>query len=1013
MDNFEILEEKEMKIKRRRLTSTALILSLVLSLFVPAMAMASEDTLKPLPKVGDVISGFKATALDHIDMIDSDTVTFEHEKTGAQLLYIQNNDINRSFEITFKTPAFDDTGVNHVLEHASVSGSERYPFKNLLFTILNQTYCSFVNAFTAINLTSYPVSSMSEAQLLKLSEVYLDCVFNPYIYQDENIFKREAWRYELESEEAPLTITGTVFSEMKGSLSSIETASYYNVMDTLFPDSVISKNSGGDPDFIPELTYEHVLDTHDAYYHPSNCLIVLYGDLDYENFLEMIDSEFLSKYDFKDIEIPDGKVEPFAEKKQANFVFPTSADSATENSSRIEYVYALNDISERQLIAMSVISALMNYDSSPLKRNFATSGIGGDIGVSLNMMLPQPVLSFGVSDADESKSAELMALVDESVEEMLSEGFDAALLDAVIASSEFSNSLTTEISNLGFNISYVLSNWWATFGNTDYLNTFYEALEDVKSGGTDYLEELVKVYVADNNHAAVVTTVPEPGLIEKQNKEFSDMLAAKKASMSQEEVSALVKETGEFNAWNSTEVDQELVKEIQAVTISELPEEIKSYEVNDETVDGIRYLTAKANVGEIGSTSIMFDASSVPTYKLHYLNLYTYILGKLPTEAYDQNQVMVMQTRYLNSPSYYIGAIENGDDQFTPVLAMDWMGLMEDYQDSVNVAAEVLLNTDMSKVEEIYNLVNSARSMLRYQIVGNPLNIQIMRSTATYDDLMNYQAYMNGIEYYDFLGAVLEQLSTDSDVVVKELEGIRDMVMNRENMTVLFAGNDSGIETFRGSISGVIDQVKQGSIVRQDYSDIPRPSSREGIAIDTQVQYNMLSASYDMLGVEFDGKYMPVAMFLKENYLYPQIRYMYGAYDMLLEFTDDYIVMGSYRDPNIDETYEVYEGIPEFLESMSELPQEYLDRYILNAYGNYTIPSGELSGAVAAMTNHLKGKTAEDSLEVLRAMKALTASDFKEVAGMFRTLLEKGTYNTVGSPEKLNSTEMFDSIVTF
>ena len=288
-----------MKIKRRRLTSTALILSLVLSLFVPAMAMASEDTLKPLPKVGDVISGFKATALDHIDMIDSDTVTFEHEKTGAQLLYIQNNDINRSFEITFKTPAFDDTGVNHVLEHASVSGSERYPFKNLLFTILNQTYCSFVNAFTAINLTSYPVSSMSEAQLLKLSEVYLDCVFNPYIYQDENIFKREAWRYELESEEAPLTITGTVFSEMKGAYADVERVIGEGTDRLLYPDTCYGFSSGGKPEHIPELSYAQFIAAHKRFYHPSNARIFLDGHMDVERVLAYIDAEYLSQYTYR------------------------------------------------------------------------------------------------------------------------------------------------------------------------------------------------------------------------------------------------------------------------------------------------------------------------------------------------------------------------------------------------------------------------------------------------------------------------------------------------------------------------------------------------------------------------------------------------------------------------------------------------------------------------------------------------------------------------------------------
>ena len=289
----------------KKVVSYMLSFVLILSLFlnVAPCVDAAQTELKALPEVGQVVSGFKVQEIGNMEIIDSKTVLFEHEKTGAKLIFIQNKDTNRAFDISFKTPAFNDTGVNHVLEHITVSGSQKYPMKNVLFTILNQTYSTFINAFTAQNFTTYPVSSLSEDQLLKLTEVYLDCVYHPSVYNDKNIFKREAWRYEMADSKADLNISGTVYNEMKGALGNISTAASYNGLKTLFPNSTQSTVSGGDPDKVKDLAYEDVIKTHNTYYHPSNSLMVLYGNVDYQKFLKMIDDSYLSKYDKKDINI--------------------------------------------------------------------------------------------------------------------------------------------------------------------------------------------------------------------------------------------------------------------------------------------------------------------------------------------------------------------------------------------------------------------------------------------------------------------------------------------------------------------------------------------------------------------------------------------------------------------------------------------------------------------------------------------------------------------------------------
>jgi Zn-dependent M16 (insulinase) family peptidase len=296
---------------------------------------AAEDTLPSLPQIGEVVSGFKTIEVGNMEMINSKTVLFEHEKTGAKLFFIQNKDNDRAFDITFRTPAADNSGANHVLEHLTVSGSQKYPLKNGVFTIGSQTYCSFINAFTSQNFTTYPVSSMSEKQLMKLTDVYLDCAFHPSVCNDKNLFYREAWRYEMSDSSVPLNITGTVYNEMKGALGNINTAARYNDLKTLFPNSVESNVSGGDPAKIKNLTYEQIIKTHDTYYQPSNSLMILYGNVDYRSFLKFINDEYLSKYDRKNVSVDKGKVAPFKSKVEKTFKFPVTASASTKNASRL------------------------------------------------------------------------------------------------------------------------------------------------------------------------------------------------------------------------------------------------------------------------------------------------------------------------------------------------------------------------------------------------------------------------------------------------------------------------------------------------------------------------------------------------------------------------------------------------------------------------------------------------------------------------------------------------------
>ncbi|WP_024831832.1 insulinase family protein [Ruminiclostridium josui] len=999
----------------KKVVSYMMSFVLILSIFLNAAPCvnAAQTELKALPEVGQVVAGFKVQEVEDMELIDSKTVLFEHEKTGAKLIFIQNKDTNRAFDISFKTPAFNDTGVNHVLEHITVSGSQKYPMKNVLFTILNQTYSTFINAFTAQNFTTYPVSSLSEDQLLKLAEVYLDCVYYPSVYNDKNIFKREAWRYEMADNKAELNISGTVYNEMKGALGNISTAAAYNDLKTLFPNSTQSTISGGDPDKVKDLTYEDVIKTHDTYYHPSNSLMVLYGNVDYQRFLKMIDESYLSKYNKKDIKIEKLKLEPFNKTIEKTFKYPVAVGTNTQNASQIDYCFPIKNMSDEDLLGIAVLGELFGSETSALKQEFRDKKLGGDILINFNTGLSIPVLTFSVQNTDESKKADIKALVDKYLNSIVKSGFKSADVDAVLAGEIRGLSNITETPNLGVNLSTQVGSFWANFDSLDFYNNMIKNIKSISAkSGKRYFEGLTEKFLVNNKNTALVTTVPEAGLSEKQAAEQKKYLTDLKASMSQQQIDAIVNETKTYNEWNSREDNKDVVKSIQAVNISDLPEEVKNYNIKETKSEGVRLISAEANVGETESTSLYFDTSSVPVDKLHYLNFYTELLGNLDTKKSDKAELGNLKTRYINGVSFNLSIIPDKTyTKYSPVLSVSWTGIIGDYDKQLEVVKDIILNTQISKSTDILNIVKSRISEMKTQYTSNPLSIQLVRSRSYFNEGYNYLNYTSAIDYYNFLTKLENKLSENPKEVLKELDNVKALVTNKKNLIVTFTGNKNSISKFENSIKKFIVGIPSKDIVKQDYSKLPKPAKSEGISVDGSVQYNMLYAPYEQMGAVFSGKYIPIGSVINENYITPKIRFGYGAYDNIVEFSDEGFILASYRDPNIKETFEVYNGLPEFIKNIN-LTQEQLDSYILKSFSNYTVPTGEISGANTAISYYLMGIKSEDILKILKEIKSVTVKDVKDTATMIENMLKNGAYSTAGSKDKLNENkELYENII--
>ncbi|KAF0193333.1 MAG: peptidase M16 domain-containing protein, partial [Bacteroidetes bacterium] len=419
-------------------------------------------------------------------------------------------------------------------------------------------------------------------------------------------------------------------------------------------------------------------------------------------------------------------------------------------------------------------------------------------------------------------------------------------------------------------------------------------------------------------------------------------------------------------------------------------------------------------VAETGLTSLLLDTSAVPSEKLHYLQLYSSLLGKLDTQKYTREKLNTLSIRYLNGAGFRLSTIPQKDwNDFAPVMVISWPGLMGEYTEQLDLVKEILLHTKFTDNATILDVVKSQIAGMKNQFTNNPVNLLITRNYALANNCTNYQNYISQLEYYDFLVKLEQALQTNSYDVLSGLKSMHGLVLNRTNMITMFSGNENNIKKYEEAIMSLVQALPAKAVVMQDYSKLPRPAKKEGIAMDTSVQYNMLSAPYERMGTEYNGKLIPIGLVINENYITPKIRFGYSAYDNIVNFTSTGFMLISYRDPNIRETFDVYKGLPAFVKGF-EITQEELNRYILKAFGTYTAKSGELSGGIDAMDNYLMGKTPEDRLKLLREIKSTTVQDLRDSAAMFENLLKNGARSTVGSAEKISTAkDLYDSILSF
>lgn len=992
------------------------ILSLLITaILLFSLAACNAGDGSGLPEVGDKVEGFVVKETRDFPLVGAKLFYMEHEKTGAGLVYIANNDTNRVFNLTFFTRAIDNTGLPHIFEHSTLDGSEKYPSKALFFNLSYQTYNTYMNAMTSQLYTTYPVASLSEEQLLKYADFYTDSCLHPIILEDESIFREEAWRYRLADMESELTIEGTVYSEMLGA-TSINSDAYRNLLRSAFPGATVCNVSGGDPASIPDMTWESLRSYHELYYHPSNCCAFLYGEFeDYTAFLKLLNEAF-SPYEKREFSFEEKNYTAIEDDVVSNWKFPAETGTSTENASIVYYAImcpGLKDDPEEELV-YNTLTDLLNASASTLMINLKRAIPRGSFGTYIELDGPEDMIVFIAMNVNESDAETFRETVDSSLAEIAKTGFSDDLVDAVMNSVAMSVKLTGESSDIGVDLIDTFVSYYAArgqiFGYADYVDAM-DRFEEWNSEGL--YAKAISDRLIDAEITILSTTSPDPGAREKLNAAEKERLASVKASMSEEELQAIID-----SAASEDEEDDasEYIKALQAVTVSSLPEEFREYEVSEQMgEDGVNYINAVADVDGVGDIVLLLDASSLPQKDILWFHLYTDLLGELDTEKHDRDELSLLTGRYLYNGEIRMSiAVDEETGIFTPRLRAGWISADDDLETGYDLMYEILFETDFSDAETVASLIGKYKDSLKNSLNSNSYSPMLYRTIGAKSKLYSYYSYYNGINYYQFLEET-EQTALETPGVVKlKLESIKKFFNNRYGAAAIFAGNAESIELNSGYAAGFFSKLDETARKRVDY-DLPSPSGFEAMIVDSNVQYNGVTADYDTLGMEgYSGSLDAISSIVSDKYLYPMLRDQYGAYGVMTGFIEDfgaYIV--SYRDPNIVETFEVYEKLPEFLSTL-ELDQEELDGYILSAYSYYAKSQGELSGAVnAAFDKLLHTDSNALLLEYMRDLKSITVEKLQDFADIYEKLVTEGMRFTTGSKAAINENEeFFDTILS-
>ena len=957
------------------------------------------------------LKAYEVLKEEELQDIHSKGWLLRHKKTGARVMLIENSDENKVFNIAFRTPPKNSTGVAHILEHSVLCGSREFPLKDPFVELVKGSLNTFLNAMTYPDKTCYPIASCNDRDFQNLMHVYLDAVFYPNIYKKEEIFRQEGWNYHLEKKEGPLKYNGVVYNEMKGAFSSPDDVLEREIMNSLFPDTTYGCESGGDPVNIPDLSYEEFLDFHRQYYHPSNSFIYLYGNMDMEEKLEFIDSHYLSAFDSLAIDSQIRDQEAFAQVKDIQKNYPVSEDEGEEDNTYLSYNMVVGEAADINLsLAFEVLDyALLSAPGAPLKQALLDAKIGKDIYGSFEDGIKQTYFSIVAKGANLSQKEEFVKVIRDTLTKIMEEGIDKKAVTAGINYYEF-RFREADFFSYPKGLMYgldILSSWLyddtKPFCEVQLLEGFEFLKKALEEG---YFEDLIRKYLLDNTHGAILSLVPEKGLAAKRDKELEEKLENYRKSLSDEELTRMVENTKALEAYQEAEEAPEALTCIPMLSREDIKKEITGLTNEEHHVEDSLFLYHDVCTNGIGYADLLFEIHDFDVDTVHYLGLLKSVLGAVDTENYTYGELFNEVNARTGGIAYGIEVFDDAQDTdaFRAMFAVRGKALYPEMDFMFSMIREVLTTSKLDDTKRLYEIIARVRSRAQASLASAGHSTAVLRGASYASPMAAFQDEMAGIGYYQFIEKLEKDFDSCKDEIVKNLRKVMEKVLRPENFCVSYTGERESLDVVKAQAAGIKKVLFNGQ-KPESVKQAPCIKKNEAFKTSGQVQYVAQNGNFRKKGLEYTGALEILKVILSYDYLWINLRVKGGAYGCMSGFKrngESFLV--SYRDPHLKRTLEVYQGVPDYIRAF-EADEREMTKYIIGTISNKDVPrTPQMQGSIsktAYFSNVTEDMLQKERNQILGAQK----EDIQKLAALVEAVLSDDQICVVGSETAIEKAE--------
>ena len=956
--------------------------------------------------VNETKYGFRLLEIHEVKDINAKLYHYVHEKSGGNVYHLENDDNNCCFAIGFRTLPENSTGVCHIIEHSLLCGSEKYPLKEPFVNLLKTSLATFLNAFTSSDWTMYPFASQTPKDFDNILSIYLDAVFRPLSVIDHKAFLQEGWHLELNDKDDLPQYKGVVYNEMKGAMSSVDHQLDQATYEAMYPNTIYSFNSGGDPDVIPELTYEDYKKFYYKHYTPQNAMTYFYGDLDIELKLKFLDEEYFSKYQKVQEEIKIPLQEPIVDLSYEKD-YQIGQDEDIKDNTYMSLCYKLCEYDNyEELMAMQILNnALLSKNDSPIKKILLDAKLGQNVESYIDDGNIMASLHINLQKTNKDKKLLFKQTFENAISDIVKNGIDKSLLLATINFFEFKDK-ELDMGRTPKGLIFAMS----MMGSFNYYGNILSHLEFSKHYDkyrreidNRYFEKLLEKYILKSNHNVEVVLNPSNTLGKEKEDKMNALMKDIKDKMSEKEIDDLIKLNQELTLYQNHIDTKEELNTLPKLELKDIPPTINFLDSKQITLKKMKGFTHTLNTNNIAYTRLYFSLDVLTEEELPYVYLLKHLYLNVPTKKYSSLELTNLVKTYLGDLSFKTLILNKNRKDCKLYLCVSSSALLANVNYLPTLINEVILKSKFTN-SEVKQVLTQLTTSLKRGIINDGMKIAMNMARSHYSLDAYYSLYMGGPKLLDFLNNMLNNYNYKE--ICEKLKFIENKIYSYDNVEVSLSGDKETLKYLKTAMKK-IKLYDNNSEVNLNVK-LPKPS-KEGLVIPSGVSYNALCNNLEDFGEKFSAKFIVLSQIVNYDYLWTEVRVKGGAYGCGLSIDrSDNVCFGSYRDPNVKITYDVFKNLSKYLKTFNPTKDEFRN-YIIGALGGFDMPMSTPSFIDSGDNYYLLGKTKKEKVDLKKSVIKTKLNDIKSLHSLFENMLKDSSEYTIGNETKIKEYP-FDNI---